>query len=88
MKVLVLYRPLSDHGSMVEEFIDNFKARGSSEHLEVLDIDSREGSSMATLYDVVRYPAVLVVQGDGSLQRAWEGDKLPLVDEVQAYARG
>jgi hypothetical protein len=87
MKVLVVYRPNSEHGRLVEEFIRNFRARHDPERLEVLDIDTREGSAMATLYDVMQYPAVLVVQLDGSLQRSWEGETLPLIDEVVSYVR-
>ena len=88
MKVLVLYRPNSDHGRKVEEFIENFRSRSSNERLEALNIDSREGDSMAKLYDVVSYPAVIVLRSDGSLQKCWQGSELPLIDEVQAYARG
>lgn len=72
---------------MTEEFIHNFEDLHISSRLEVLNIDSREGSALASLYDVVRYPAILVLQDDGSLQKSWEGDELPLLDEVAGYAR-
>lgn len=87
MKVLVLYRPNSEHGRTVEEFIHDFQHQHTEERLEILNVDSRDGSAMASLYDVVQYPAVLVVQDDGYIQRSWEGDSLPLMDEVAAYAR-
>lgn len=86
MKVLVLYRPNSEHGRMVEEFIHDFQVQHRDERLEVLNIDSRDGSAMASLYDVMRYPAILVLQTDGYLQKSWEGDRLPLMDEVISYA--
>lgn len=87
MKVLVLYRPNSEHGRVTEEFIHTLKSRYTSRDLEILNIDSRDGSAMASLYDVMTYPAVLVLQTDGYLQKSWEGNTLPLVDEVVAYAR-
>jgi hypothetical protein len=87
MKVLILYRPNSEHGRIVEEYIHDFQQRHGAHHLEVLNIDSREGSATATLYDVVQYPAILVLQDDGYIQRSWEGETLPLMDEVAAYAR-
>ena len=87
MKVVVLYRPNSEHGRLVEEFIHDFQSRHASERLEILNIDSRDGSATASLYDVVRYPAILVLKDDGYVQRSWEGDSLPLMDEVAAYAR-
>ncbi len=88
MKVLVLYRPNSEHGRLVEEFIHEFQSRHPTEHLEIMSIDTRDGSAMASLYDIMRYPAILVTQMDGSIQRSWEGETLPLMDEVAAYARG
>jgi hypothetical protein len=86
MKVLVLYRPNSEHGRLVEDFIHDFQSRHGDEHLEVLNIDTRDGSATASLYDVMRYPAILVLQTDGYLQKAWEGDQLPMMDEVVSYA--
>jgi hypothetical protein len=87
MKVLVLYRPNSEHGRVTEEFIHDFQRRHQDERLEALNLDTREGSSMASLYDVMQYPAILVVQDDGYVQRIWQGEVLPLMDEVAAYAR-
>jgi len=88
MKVLILYRPNSEHERLVEEFIREYQSRHQSDHLEVLSLDTREGSATATLYDVMQYPAILVVQTDGYVQKIWQGDSLPLMDEVAAYARG
>ena len=85
MKVLVLYRPNSEHRRAVEEFISNFKS-DTTVSLETIDIDSREGSTIATTYDIVQYPAILVMQSDGSLQKMWQGTELPPADEVKAYA--
>lgn len=87
MKVLVLYRPNSEHGRIVEEFIHDFQRRHQDERLEVLNIDSRDGSATASLYDVMQYPAILVLANDGIIQRCWVGESLPLMDEVVSYAR-
>jgi hypothetical protein len=87
MKVLVLYRPNSEHGRLIEEFIHDFQRRHEDERLEVLNIDTRDGSATASLYDVMQYPAILVLQDDGYVQKLWEGERLPLMDEVASYAR-
>jgi hypothetical protein len=88
MKTLVLYRPNSEHGRLIEEFIRNFNDRSDSLHqIELINIDTRDGDATATLYGVMQYPAILVLQNDGSLQKSWEGSMLPLVDEVVAYMR-
>ena len=85
MKLLVLYRANSEHSRSVEEFIGYFKQRDSQTEVELLDVDSVAGSSQAALYDVVQYPAILALQTDGSLQKLWQGEQLPLVDEVESY---
>lgn len=85
MKVMVLYRPDSEHGRQVDNFIHDFKDRHEDGQLEVLNIDSREGSAMASLYDVMQYPAILALRNDGSVLKMWEGGDLPLMDEVAYY---
>jgi hypothetical protein len=86
MKVVVLYRPNSEHARSVEEYVRDFQQRHSVPKLEIISIDTREGSATATLYDVVQYPAFLVIQNDGYVQKMWEGDPLPMMDEIASYA--
>lgn len=86
MKILVLYRPNSEHSRIIDEFIHDYQRRHQSDRLEALSLDTRDGSATATLYDVVQYPAILVIKGDGSVQKVWQGEALPLMDEVAAYA--
>lgn len=86
MKVLVLYRPNSEHGRLVEEFIRDYQRAGHSGTIEALNVDTREGSQLAATYDVVQYPCLMVVRQDGSVVRSWEGETLPLQNEVAAYA--
>lgn len=87
MKVLVLYRPNSEHGRSVEAFIRDFKYQhgASADTLDVLDIDTRDGVATASLYDVLQYPAVLVLADDGQVLKSWQGDNLPLMDELAGY---
>jgi hypothetical protein len=86
MRVLVLYRPNSEHGRLIDDFIRDYQSRAQGSRLEVLNVDSRDGSATASLYDIMSYPAILVLQTDGYLQKSWEGGNLPLVDEVVGYA--
>lgn len=87
MKVLVLYRPRSEHGRSVEAFIRDFKYQHDLDaaHLEVKDIDTRDGGATASLYDIFQYPAILILADDGSLIKSWEGENLPLMDELVGY---
>ena len=84
MKVLVLYRPTSEHASNVEEFVKNLEKVGSGK-VDLVDVDTREGISTASLYDVMIYPSVLALQNDGQLIKDWGGSTMPLVNEVSYY---
>ena len=76
MKVLVLYRPNSEHGRSVESFIRDFKYQheANASALDVLDVDSRDGVATASLYDIMQYPAVLVLADDGQLLKSSPGE--------------
>lgn len=85
VKVLILYRPNSEHARVVEAFIKDFQSTHSSDKLQVLDVDSREGSATASLYDVMQYPALLALRDDGSILKSWEGETLPMMNEIAYY---
>lgn len=85
MKVVILYRPNSEHGRQVDEFIRDYKNRHEGGKLEILNIDSRDGGATASLYGIMQYPAILALRGDGSLLKYWEGEMLPMMDEVAYY---
>jgi hypothetical protein len=85
MKVLILYRPGSEEARGVESFVHDFKSRHESGRLEMVDVNTRNGYATATLYDVMSYPAILVLRDDGSILKAWEGETLPMMDEVAYY---
>jgi hypothetical protein len=87
MKVLVLYRPNSEFSRGVEEFIHDLQTRHNLDdhHLQVLDYDSREGSATASLYDIMTQPSILVVGDDGGYVKGWQGNDLPLLEEVAGY---
>ena len=87
MKVLVLYRPNSEFARQIEEFVHGLQTQHNidEQHLQVLDYDSREGSSTASLYDIMSQPAILVIANDGSYVKHWDGRELPLMSEVAGY---
>lgn len=87
MKVVVLYRPDSEHASATEAFVrDLERMHELADKLEILNIDSREGADLAKLYDIVQYPGILVLNDFGSIVHSWQGDQFPLLDEVAGYA--
>ncbi len=84
MKLVILYHPNSEQSRVVEEFAHDFE-RTRSKPAQLLSLETAEGSTMAHLYDIVSYPAVLVIKDDGQLMKNWEGDTLPLMTEVAGY---
>lgn len=86
MKVVILYRPDSEHARAVDTFIRDFQVRNSSIKVEIVDVDGREGIALVSLYDIVDYPAIIAMGGDGSVLNMWQGTNLPLMDDVASYA--
>ncbi|MBL8121737.1 hypothetical protein JNM87_03235 [Candidatus Saccharibacteria bacterium] len=87
MKVLVLYRPYSEHARKVEEFLHDLQRQHDvdQKNLKVIDIDSRDGISMASLYDVMTTPAIIVTTDVGGYVTSWNGPELPLMRDVAIY---
>lgn len=86
MKVAVLYRSQSEQERPVLNFERDYN-RQTGRHLSSYDLNTRDGWSLASLYDVVQYPAVLATTNDGQLLQMWQGDNLPLMNEVMYYDR-
>lgn len=89
MKVLILYRPHSEHATTVETFVRDFEHQHDlgSKSIELVSVDTRDGSATASLYDIWSFPAILAVDMDGRVLNMWQGEQLPLMDEVAGYIR-
>lgn len=85
MKAFILYRPNSEHDTMVQDFVTDFK-RFTQSNVELVSLETREGATKAELYDVTSYPAVIAVDNSGVLQRMWQGN-LPLFNELSYFTR-
>jgi hypothetical protein len=85
MKVVILYRPNSEGSRVVEDFAREFSKTYQDRKLELVSVDTRDGSATATLYDVMRCPAVLALADNGQLLHEWEGEHMPLLNEISYY---
>lgn len=83
MKLIVLYHPHSQTARLVEDYADSFVKRGHK--VDLVSLETRDGAALASLYDIVRYPALLVTDNIGHPQKDWQGEQLPLKDEVAGY---
>jgi hypothetical protein len=84
MKALILYHPNSQEARIIEDYVRDFERR-KDKKIELLSLETRDGSSTASLYDIVQYPALLVLDMVGRIQKGWQGETLPLMDELAAY---
>lgn len=86
MRVAVLYRSNSEQARPVLEFGREYEYR-TGRNLKLYDLNTRDGVAIASLYDVVRYPAVIAMTNDGQLLQAWQSGSLPLINDVMFYDR-
>ena len=84
MKAVALYHPVSEHARKVEEYARDME-RLQRISIELVSLESTRGAEMARLYDIVRYPAIVVAQDNGNMMKLWEGMPLPLMNEVAGY---
>lgn len=85
MKVVVLYRPKSEHSRLVEDYVKDLQKQYQA-NLDLVSLDTRDGTSTASLYDILENPAILVLANDGQLIKDWQGTNLPLMNELSYYA--
>jgi hypothetical protein len=86
MRVFIIYHPNSEHSRSVEEYARDF-TRQMSHDIELVSLESRNGAYMATLYDIVQYPAIIAVDSQSRLLKSWQGPALPLMNEVSYYTK-
>lgn len=86
MRIVILYHPNSEFAGKVEDFRRDFEAKYSDKKVELVSLETVQGADMAKLYDVTQYPAILVLSGEGHLQKFWQDQPFPLIDEIAAYA--
>lgn len=86
MKIKFLYNPNSDHARLVDDYAREFGFRYPDFTIQMLSTETRDGADLAELYDIVQYPAVMVVDNDSRVAKVWQGSQLPVMDEIAYYA--
>lgn len=86
MKLVILYQSQSDHEQQVLDYAKDYE-KVTGRIISLYDVNSREGDSMASLYDIVSYPAVLELADNGSVMQMWQGEVLPLIRDLAYYDR-
>ena len=81
MKLVILYHPQGEYATLTEDFVKNIEQR-TTRQVELLSLETSEGASAALNYDIVEYPAILVIREDGQIIKFWQGNNFPVLDEV------
>lgn len=87
MKAMIFYRTHSEHERTVEEYVRDF-ARHTGKELPTVDVNSRDGTYLAQLYDIVKFPSIIALDDQGQMLQTWDSDMLPRFDEVSFYVEG
>jgi hypothetical protein len=88
MRTIILYHPNSEQVGLAETFKHDYEARHYGFKIELVSLETIEGANVARTYDIVRYPAILVINTDGSFQQMWQDHPWPPIEEVFSYSSG
>jgi len=86
MLAYIIYKKNSDHQREVEEYASNFERIHPQNQIKLVEADSQQGIVFVNLYQITRFPTVLVIRENGEYVNGWlDNDDLPLMDEVYGY---
>lgn len=84
MKVVLVYKPNSEHARAVMDWLREFQRR-TGKAVEEVDPETREGEAFCRTYDIVEYPTFLALDTNGAILTVWRGQVLPTISEVSYY---
>ncbi|MBQ3309215.1 hypothetical protein IJG78_00900 [Candidatus Saccharibacteria bacterium] len=87
MRLVLLWSEETDYASEVREWLRDFAHDTGGKEIESLDPASREGESLATAYDVLQFPAIMLLDDDGRLLQIWKGTPMPQIEQVAFWAK-
>lgn len=77
-----MYKERSEHARDVATFVEMMRRQYPDKKAELLDVETREGAAVASMYDIMQYPAVMITAYDGSVHFLQQGKPMPRVGEV------
>ncbi len=86
MKVVVVYKDNTDYARTVTDFLHDFYHQ-TGHQLEVIDPETVLGIQFCEAHDIVRYPTIIALGDDGSMQNQWNDLPLPTINEVLYYVQ-
>lgn len=82
MSITIIYRNDSEVYRPVQEFIELLNRKYPGRDVQEVELDTREGAELASIYQIDTYPGIIVKSDDMSVMGVWKGLPMPLVDEV------
>ena len=86
MKVKIIYKQQMDYTRAVEDWLRDFERR-TGKTIETMDPESREGVMFCRTYDILEFPSIVALDGEGAVQNIWRGAMLPTINEVSYYVQ-
>jgi hypothetical protein len=84
MIALMLYYPGSASARIASDYARDFE-RLHGQAIDLVDMNTIDGDRKASLYGISQYPAILALKDDGTMLQTWQGEYLPLMNELAGY---
>ena len=88
---LVLNLELDNVGAVLlgDDFLikEGDQVRRTGKIIETMDPESREGVMFCRTYDILEFPSIVALDGEGAVQNIWRGAMLPTINEVSYYVQ-
>ena len=81
MRIVIVVKKQSEYYREAVEWQGDFQ-RETRREVELIDPETMEGEIFASARDIVQYPAVVVLGGNGEVVRKWSGSPLPQFDQI------
>ena len=87
MRTILICKDDQDYTRDVLTWMKDFEHQAGTGLIEEINPETTEGENLVTVYDLLEYPAIMVLADDGSVVQMWKGMPLPSPDEVSYFAR-
>lgn len=82
MRVVCIFKENRDYSRTVTDWLEDFYRR-TGDQIETINPD--ESPNFCEAYDIVEYPTIIALGGNGEAVATWKGLPLPLFDEISYY---
>ena len=81
MRILIVVKNHSEFFREADEWGVEF-SRETGREVELIDPETIEGEIFASTRDIMQYPSLVILGGNGEIVKKWSGSPLPQFDQV------